>query len=136
MLQATESFGAKSTSLLLVQLLLKPVHDRLGCQGTRAEVHEGHLFFRITEPVVVSCQVLVGQLARPVDHGFVLSLPALILAHHLLVRLVILEEARSVLGVMGQFGISEEVEPVFMQITDPVKLLLTVTMSISVVFLC
>ena len=74
-------------------------------------------------------------MTSPVDHAFVLSLPSLVLAVHLLVGAVVLEEAGEVIRVLRNLGVTEEVEHFGHVLFDPSELCLVVSMHVSVVFL-
>ena len=84
-------------------------------------------------PVLVLLQVCVCQLANPVDHILVLHQPALVLPVHLGVAAIVLEEARVILGVMGQLCIAEEVQHFLAVVLDPRKLRLSVLVNIAIV---
>ena len=118
-----------------VHLLLEVVLDGLGGLGRRFEGHERNFLLGVGESVLVLQKIFVSQLTSPVDHAFVLSLPSLVLAVHLLVGAVVLEEASKVIRVLRNLGVTEEVEHFRHVFFDPSKLCLVVSIHVSVVFL-
>ena len=103
---------------LAVEPLFKEGVDRSDHFVRALEIYERYILFRVRQLVAVLLEVIVAELARPVDHRLVLVAIPVVLPLHLLVNLVILKEASDVLAILRQLGVSEEIEPVLIAVAD------------------